>query len=66
MSEDRKPTTVHDVTTTYRVEPGTHTDAERAWIDLAIDKGLASPPILDRSVQEIMADIWRKNRAKDG
>ena len=66
MNKDRKLSGVNDVRAAYRAQATPMSDAERAWIDQAIDEGLASPPINDRSVQEIMAEIRTKNRARLG
>jgi hypothetical protein len=54
MIDDRNPSGLHDVRTTYRAEAQNMGEAERALIDRAIDEGLASPPS-KRSVAEIMA-----------
>jgi hypothetical protein len=66
MIEDRSAKPLRDVTSSYRSEPEILDAESRAWIEKAIDEGLASPPILDRTVQEVMAEIRTKNRAVYG
>jgi hypothetical protein len=48
MNEDRKLSGVNDVRAAYRAQATPMSDAERAWIDQAIDEGLASPPFSSR------------------
>jgi hypothetical protein len=54
MSEVRNTAILREINTPFRAEEKISTDAERAWIEQAIQEGLASPPS-KLSVAEIMA-----------
>jgi hypothetical protein len=60
------PAKVSDVTATYRTGIDSPTDVEQAWLDVEIDKGLASPLIKDRTARQVMHDIKARNRVARG
>jgi hypothetical protein len=66
MTDDQNNSGVEEVRAAYLPEPEAMSGAERAWLDAEIDRGLASPPKLDRAVQQVMAEIKAKNRASHG
>jgi hypothetical protein len=66
MPSNQNPTNVRDLQTSYHGEVESMSADERAWMEAEIDKGLASPIIADRTVQQIMAEIRTKNRAQSG
>jgi hypothetical protein len=41
-------------------------DDQLAWVNVEIDKGIASPVIRDQTAQQVMADIKAKNREAYG
>ena len=57
---------LNELRTPFSAETHRVPDAELAWLNGEIDKGLASPIIRDRTARQVMADIKAKNRAAYG